>query len=319
MEKITIYFFLIIILTSCWKEEIPIDKRSLSNAEPIQVSLGSDYGNQVWFNLPSRTVVKINEKSIWDFAFKVVGGEVFVRLNTANAATALRTNVIELDDITANPGGSVFKADHPNGMRDSLSIGKISFPSNVIIINRGFSTNGQALGNWKIRFLSKSENVISFVMARMSGTDLRSVDFELNNTDKWNCYSIDSDSFVEWEPNVDWHLCFTQYSHVFYEPYQPYLVTGVLINSDLVQVAEVSNRSFEEVDLLYASGLEYLKDADIIGYDWKFYNFDIQLFTVEEKLFVINTISGDYFKLRFLDFYDDQGQRGAPKFDLVEL
>jgi hypothetical protein len=320
MEKVITYIFFVVVLASCWKEEIPIKADPSNGDDSVLIRMGIDYGNQLWFDINERRIVQQNRKDTWDFGFKKVHDNVYVRLNTANAATALSTNTIELSDITSNPSGAIFRTDHPNGSLDSLAIGSISFPSNVYIINRGFSTTGQSLGNWKVRFISYENNEITFEMARMNGANLRTVTVDITTNQSWSCYSIESNQRVDWEPDEQWHFCFTQYSHVFYEPYQPYLVTGVLINPSTTQVAEINDKSFEEIDLIMATQLSYSSNADIIGYDWKFYDFDLQLFTMEEQmLFVVNTISGDYYKLRFTDFYDEEGQRGAPKFDLVAL
>ena len=320
MEKVIAYIFFAVVLSSCWKEEIPINANALDGDNSILIRMGSDYGNQIWYDIDNREVIQQNRKDIWDLGFILEDGNVYVRLNTANAATALATNASELIELTTNPSGAIFRTDHPNGSLDSLAIGLISFPSNVYIINRGFSTTGESLGNWKVRFISYESNKITFEMARMNGANLRTVSLDITTSQSWNCYSIENNQKVDWEPNDRWHFCFTQYSHVFYEPYQPYLVTGVLSNPATTQVAEINDKSFDEIDLILATQLSYSSNADIIGYDWKFYDFDIQLFTMEEEmLFVVNTISGEYYKLRFTDFYDEEGQRGAPKFDLVAL
>ena len=58
----------------------------------------------------------------------------------------------------------------------------------------------------------------------------------------------------------------------------------------------------------------------MIGYDWKYYNLDAALYTIEPGLaYVIRDRDGFYYKLRFIDFYSEAGEKGYPKFEYVRL
>jgi len=58
----------------------------------------------------------------------------------------------------------------------------------------------------------------------------------------------------------------------------------------------------------------------VIGYEWKYYNFDAALYTIEPGLaYVIRDRDGFYYKLRFIDFYSEGGEKGYPKFEYVRL
>jgi hypothetical protein len=51
-----------------------------------------------------------------------------------------------------------------------------------------------------------------------------------------------------------------------------------------------------------------------IGFDWKIWSLTANKYTVDQnKVYVIIDSKGDYYKLKFVDFYDDQGRKGYPK------
>ena len=77
---------------------------------------------------------------------------------------------------------------------------------------------------------------------------------------------------------------------------------------------------FEEIAYENIGDLNFSIDLNTIGYDWKSYSFDVSQFTIVENMnFVIKTNNEAYFKLRFIDFYNDLGEKGAPKFELQDL
>ena len=53
---------------------------------------------------------------------------------------------------------------------------------------------------------------------------------------------------------------------------------------------------------------------------WKEFNFETNLYSVKDNInFVIRDFEGKYYKMRFIDFYNSQGLKGYPKFELEEL
>ncbi len=59
---------------------------------------------------------------------------------------------------------------------------------------------------------------------------------------------------------------------------------------------------------------------DVIGYDWKEYNFQSQSYEIlDDNTYLIKTQEGNYFKLRFTSFLNEQGERGFPAFEFSEF
>jgi hypothetical protein len=126
---------------------------------------------------------------------------------------------------------------------------------------------------------------------------------------------------------LSWDLLFTQYTTLLFtdegDPY-PYLVTGVLTNYDFVEVAMDSIVDFENIDLNYAMGLEFSKNQDAIGYDWKELQGDVNSGSVyyeivEGRNYIIKNRFGLYAKLRFISFYNNEGKKGYPSFQYLFL
>ena len=56
----------------------------------------------------------------------------------------------------------------------------------------------------------------------------------------------------------------------------------------------------------------------MIGYDWKSYNsgtYEVDI----NKNYIIKTTEDLYYKIHFIDFYNDQGEKGTPKFEISSL
>jgi len=120
-----------------------------------------------------------------------------------------------------------------------------------------------------------------------------------------------------------WSILFTRYTTMLVtdegENY-PYLVVGALLNPNGVTAARDTIHDFLDLDINDVADLEFTIQADVIGYDWKYYNFDAGVYTIEpDKNYVIRDRDGFLYKLRFVDFYSDEGVKGYPTFEFVRL
>ena len=133
--------------------------------------------------------------------------------------------------------------------------------------------------------------------------------------------SFDTYQIVDVEPPKEsWDLVFTQYTHAFIDPPVSYLVTGVLSNRYRVQVAVDRQKNYSEIAYGDIASYVFRVDLNVIGFDWKEYDFDTGSYTVFPEInYVIKDSEGRHYKLHFTDFYDDTGEKGTPKFELQEL
>ena len=61
-------------------------------------------------------------------------------------------------------------------------------------------------------------------------------------------------------------------------------------------------------------------NEDVIGYDWKEYDFDTGIYAIfPDHVFIVQDVEGYFYKLHFTDWYNAAGQRGNPRFEVVGL
>jgi len=118
-------------------------------------------------------------------------------------------------------------------------------------------------------------------------------------------------------------LLFSQYTDILYtstgEKY-PYLVTGVLLNPNKVCAIMQKDINFESIELSDVENLTLESRYNLIGYNWKTYDFNNGIYTVNPNLiYLITDTDGYYYKLRFIGFYNDLGEKGFPKFEYQRL
>ena len=69
-----------------------------------------------------------------------------------------------------------------------------------------------------------------------------------------------------------------------------------------------------------ANEYNYSTQRDIIGFNWKTFDFDTQVYTINSSMnYIIQSENGIFYKLRFIDFYNNSGEKGYPKFEIQEL
>lgn len=285
------------------------------------VSLGATYSNQIWFDLGTNSLVKSNNRMEWDLAFESHSGEYIVYLNSSNIGSAYESTTTDFSQ-QINSRAEDFQYDISSGKVDSLAIGKVENNRNVWIIDRGFRPSGSGLGKWKFKIEETSNNSYTIRFGKLDDTLGTTLNIPMNPTKGRVAVSFESGQLFDLEPNKEaFDICFTQYTYVFYEPtFYPYSVNGVLLNSYRTQAIEAFDVEYSKIDLGFAKSKFYSNDLDLIGYDWKFYDFGTSSYVIDStKVYILKDAAGNYFKLRFLDFYDENGIKGAPSFEYQRL
>ena len=189
-------------------------------------------------------------------------------------------------------------------------------------MDRGSDEQFKPVGLKKIRFEISGEDYL----VRFANTD-NSNDTTLRisrDPSQDKIYFSFENGIVDIAPLFEaWTLLFSKYTTMLVtnegENY-PYLVMGVLLNSNGATASLDTIHDFMDMELADTIDLEFSSRADVIGYDWKYYNFDAGLYTIEPGMaYVIRDRDGFYYKLRFIDFYNDTGEKGYPKFEYVRL
>ncbi|MEN8229540.1 MAG: HmuY family protein [Bacteroidota bacterium] len=329
MRILILILILTLTLTSCFEEDELVPAHEQGNLEEGQAALGSGYENQVFFDLHGNMEVSSNLISEWDLSFESSSGEWLIRLNSSKFMVA------------GNSYDTTFAANHnqtdlemlfdsSDGNPDSTAIGTW-FQSDedstwshrhVYLVDRGTDDQFKPVGLKKIRFEISGENYL----IRFANPDNSSDTTILISRDpaKARIYFSLENGIVDIAPLPHtWTLLFSKYTTMLVtnegENY-PYLVMGALLNPNGVTAALDTIHNFMDMELADTIDLELSSRTDVIGYEWKYYNFDAGLYTIEPGLaYVIRDRDGFYYKLRFIDFYSDSGEKGYPKFEYIRL
>jgi len=307
---------------SCLKEDTPVPAHQPGNIETVQIEIGYPYLNQVYYDCGTNSVVKINTKYDWDLAFECTPSGFHVLLNTARGMFIANQGNVSFASVTSEVGAT-WLWDNPNGKLDATAFGDWQNTNNVFIVDRQFDANGNHLGYKKIIFQSVDNQIYTFKYADLDGTN--EVTYTINKDISRNLIHFNFDNagqtlFLEPEKN-SWDLLFTNHYHKFSNLPLPFVLTQVLSNvHNNVVVAEDNNNQFFNINLKDTANYTFTNFWDEIGYDWKIRNSQDNSYTINaNKSFIIKTTGGLFYKIRFVDFYNNSGVKGYPKFEIQKL
>jgi hypothetical protein len=305
---------------ACKKEELPVKPHEPGEVVKEQLDMKADYRYQLFFDLKEHEVVGRNLKTEWDLGFESGPNGWHVILNSSRGGGAAATGTEDLKAVN-DTSGVEWEHDHPDGDLDSTAIGDHRGKQEVYIIDRGYDPQGDHTGFRKLVIEEVTKDSYTIRFAHLDGTGDTTMKVEKDPKVNFTAFSFDRKERVPVRPaKGSWDLLFTQYTHIFYDPYNPYSVTGVLLNRNEVEVAIDSSTEFKEIRYEDVEGYSFTERRDGIGYDWKTYDFNSGNYRVHTDInYIVRSTEGRYFKLRFLDFYDGSGNKGHPSFELKEL
>ena len=315
MKKYFKYIFLLV-LFSCEKEELPIQPHIPGNSEVNQISLLPDYSRQVFYHLNKNETVSENTKTDWDLLFYENNEEHHIILNSSTYAKSASVD-LEFDS-EINISELDFISDSPEGINSGLSITNIY--SKTIVVDRGFNLNGTQRGYKKFNILEINNEYIDLIIANLDNSQYEEVRILKELGKEKYTYSFDDGVVSIFPEDMSWDLLFTQYTHIFNDG-TTYLLTGVLTN--YLNNVTVSIDTINEFNLINFSDIDnynFSSNQDFIGYGWKNYNHSSGVFTIIENInYIIKDVNGFYFKMRFIDYYNESGEKGYPKFEIQKL
>ena len=320
MRYISIILLFMLSLQSCFEEEEMIPPHEQGDLEEGQAALGPYYENQVYFELSDNEEAASSSIYDYDLSFESSGGGWIIRLNSAKFMLAgYSHDTVFIADLI--PDNLDMKFDKSDGNPDSTAIGAWSL-QHVYLLDLGTDREGLSLGQKKVQFdMLGDDFLMRYANMDNSGDTLVLIVRDPAMDQVY--YSFDK-GFVDIAPAPDlWSLLFSKYTTMLVtdegEDY-PYLVVGLLLNPNGVTAALDTIHDFMDMSRDDIADLEFTSQADVIGYDWKYYNFDAGVYTiVPDMSYVIRDRNGFFYKLRFVDFYSDKGVKGYPTFEFVRL
>tara|TARA_B100000579_G_scaffold423499_1_gene426740 strand:- start:441 stop:1397 length:957 start_codon:yes stop_codon:yes gene_type:complete len=313
-------FIIMFVFISCEMEEIPVSPHNPGDIQINQIELSNDYRHQVFYDLGSNSIISDNLKTDWDLGFESSTQGYHVILNSSTYSSLSYIENISFND-NIDPTGLIWSWDNPNGDLDSSAFGDSRNVSGFYVFDRGFDLNGTPRGFKKILIDSITNEFYQISFSNLDNSDYNSFKLYKDPSVNFTCFSFESNQIVDIEPSYnDWDLLFSQYTHLYNDTTTPaYLVTGVCSNLDVL-VAKDTSYEFNEINYSMINEFSFNDDRDAIGFDWKEYNFNAGSYTINSNTnYIIMDKQQKYFKLRFIDFYNSDGDKGYPTFEIQEL
>ncbi len=307
-------------LFACLKKEIAVPKHDPGDVITASVNIGSDYKWQIYYNLETNSVVGQNVKTAWDLAFENGTSGNHILLNGSKLMFAYNTGNTNFAAVTDTNGFTPnSKCDYHTGDLTKTAIGNWVGTNHVYIIDRGYNELGIHQGFRKIQFLNVDATKYQVKFAQLNGTNEVTLDINKNDDYNYSFLSFTTSNTLLIEPKKDnWDIVFTQYTYTFMNPYHPYLVSGCLLNSNNTKAITDSITTFANISNASIPNYTFSDDINEIGYRWK--EFDGTNYTVNiNRNFLIHSKEGYYYKIHFIDFYNDSGEKGYPKFEYQKL
>jgi hypothetical protein len=322
-------------LAGCFEEDervaphIPGDEQSFAFDKSI-------YFNQSYFDLGTNSILAENGNAEWVLRFGAQAGDWHIGINAANYWGVYPVQSDDPDSIPENnPPPEEWVFDHSGGDPDSSAFaGWVNFTEEDTAYSNHFYLLGTYDGiaykaSWVLQFFHVDDSTYRFRMRPVSSLEWQ--DFKIPKSPFHNhtyFHTSESGKLVQIEPDQDlWDLQFTQYGSILYTndgvP-TPYFVRGVLLNRHRVSAAVDTVRAFADITYEDLEGYSFSRQQDFIGYEWKDVEVDVNsntaVYTVVPGItYIIMDTEGFYYKLRFVSYYNDLGEKGFPGIEHLRL
>ncbi len=337
--KVLTSIIAVLLLCSCFPEDTPLPPYEAdASVQQLQIPMATyddvlnEYTYKHYFYLDLKTgTMQQAERASWDLGFETSAEGYRIILNTANYMQATNLGPVPFDTTLTEAGvkNLTYEFDDPSGAWERSAIGewwdptKAEATGDVYVINRGYGPSANLLGYMKVMFESVNETSFRFRYASLDGSFSQTTTITKDPLYNFSFFSLDSGEKVQVQPpKTDWDISFSYFSYRYPDGF-PYWLSGVLNNRYQVKAAFVQDTTilFEELTLADTSQVEFTTDLDEIGFQWKAYLFGppARYVTYSYKSYFVRDTEGYYYKLRFLDFYNDQGIRGFPTMEYVRL
>lgn len=336
-----IFFFIVcyvalILFSSCEKDNDkaitlpPIDTTMISK----QVSMGVNYDTMVFVNLNTGES-KYSAIKDYDLAFEASPQGQYIYLNTGKYMFAWRSSSTDL--VNTDTTGLVWATDADTWLGDSTAFGKNTDAqgncnTNVVIIDRGKYNHFGSDRYRKLQLVSVSAIAYVIRYSKLNNTDYHEFTIPKDDTYALMYFSFtDGGKMVSLAPPKNqWDIVFTRYIHTYWEEtlqFRFYLVNGTMTNiwnnttcSILKKDSVPGYKPFEQFNHNDIPLFPFYTQANLMGFDWKDFDFNTNLYYIIPDLYyVIKDRNNEYYKLKYYDFYNQQGVRGCPAFQYQRI
>lgn len=314
----------LVLLSSCEKKEPLWELPPPGEEEIATVTMGETYNNTIFFQFETGNTI-VRDINTFHLAFESSSSGFRIKTNAGRNVQVHNTGNTDFSIVLTASASTAWAFDLSNGNLDSTAIGNwlVSDTSRVskqevYIIDMGIDAVPKYR---KFQLIAVDDTSYTLKHANLDNTDSRQFSFLKKANYTFTYLDLLTDQTILYEPlPEEYDIVFTKYKHIFIEDGAPlpYSVNGVLLNPANTYGAKANN-SFVTLDYSVAAGLLFTPQADVVGYDWKYYDIDNNKFSIVPNLYAVKDAKGVLWKLEFLDFYNDAGVKGSPRFRFQRL
>lgn len=325
MKHLLYILLLVPMLWACEKEE-----KKYPPALPgvLTAGMGDDYSNQIYFNIQTGQFVAESKRDIAHLALDAGTEGALAWLNSANYMFVKASGSTSFESVTDTLNMAPKTYDYPSGDPNRAALQGMwnegQPTGQVMVLVMGFDVAFNDLGLRKLQVTTAGPQGYTLRHAKLDGTDEHTLVVPKDVTrNRIHVNLLDNEVVVQEPESSNWHLHFTQYTDYDITDQGdtiPYLVRGVLLNPNQVQAAKVDGAAFETLGLQDAQQATYSRDLNAIGWDWKIFTLaNGQYEVVPNRTYFLRDVQGNYYKLRFVEYYNDLGEKGYAKFEIINL
>lgn len=325
--------WLVFLLTGCYKDdyEVVFDKVQSEVELENSINMGTEYQNQIFYDLEDKeryTSALID----WDIAFSASAAVPHIRINTGNGWSA---HICSTSDMFGYPPISgiypdQWLVDDPDGDPSRLALGDFLDLNSVydkVVILRKDNFNGK-FSYYLLKVSHIEPNKYQFEFSEKDASFITEYTANIPSALPHNYYyakingrQIDTlNQKIEATKEMGWDFYFTRYSRYFDDIGINYIVTGVLLNPQTTRAYLDSVSKFEDISMDDVDHSRLVKTMDVIGYNWKSIDNSYSDYTVKSNYnYIISTQEGNFYKLRFVGFYNQNHEKGNPSFEFQKL
>lgn len=324
MKKLLIGLLAASLLVACEKEEQPV---APALGGTFTAGMGGDYNTSLFYHLGSAQFVQTESRDTYHLAC-LAGTAPYFYLNGANFMRAKQTGVSDFAAVTDTAGFGPWGFDYPTGATSRTAIGtwwdaQGNSKGEVYLLDFGYDLQYAPLGVKKMQVVGNTSS-FSLRLSNLNGTKDTLIAVQQSATAVRTRIALLPGYIASAEPDAQaWDLQFAQYTDFDLTDAGDtlyYLVRGVLTNPTRTRALKVTDTPWENITATWAEGKLLSADWNTIGYDWKAFPLSSNVYQiVPDQYYVLQDGEGTRYKLRFLDYYNDQGEKGYAKFELITL
>lgn len=322
MKNILIVMWSSLVMLGCLPEDERVEPFDRGDLDLAQVEMGVRYSQHLFFDLSEGKVTGKALRTSWDVGISFVAGEEAISLNTANFQEVAFSGESDFSKVSGQTRLDFHReyadAPLPQLRKSNLMSGE------VFVLALGTSPSGVLLDTVKCQVAAWEAGKISLHWAPLEANN-----FFISEVEASPAHNLQYFSFSEGgktmavaPPDTDWDLWFTTYTLALEADGEvvPYLVNGVLTNPLNKGVGRLDSLTFADIDALDASAVALSDSITAIGYSWKEFDFGTGTYSISSNFhYIVQDQTGFWFKLRFVDFYNDAGDKGHPSFEFQLL